>query len=188
MQQLIDFILKFVQPNEEELGSFLNFIQEENCNKGKVIIKTGIVCEKIFFIKKGFVKYTMPHENEKVKTTFIATDNDLVADFFSFYSDYPAITNIETLTDCELLFIHKKDLLTLYDQYKIWERFGRFVAESAVLEQMMEKINFQTKSPEQRYKELVMMKPTILQEVNLGIIAEYLGITQETLSRIRARI
>jgi CRP-like cAMP-binding protein len=188
MQQLIAFISKFIQPNEHELNSFLHFVKEEKISKGKVIIKAGTLCEKIFFVKKGFLKYAMPHENEKIKTTHISTDNDLVADFFSFYSGYLAITNVETLTDCELLYIHKKDLQTLYDQYKIWERFGRFVAESAVLEQMVEKINFQTKSPEQRYKELMHKKPNVLQEVNLGIIAEYLGITQETLSRIRGRI
>jgi CRP-like cAMP-binding protein len=188
MQQLTAFILKFIQPTEEELDIFLSFIREEESSKGKMIIKTGIACEKIYFVKKGILKYTMPHENDKVKTTHIATENDLVSDFFSFYSGYPGITNVETLTDCELLYICKKDLTTLYDQYKIWERFGRFVAEAAVMEQMIEKINFQTKSPEQRYKELIAQKPGILQEINLGIIAEYLGITQETLSRIRARI
>ncbi len=188
MQQLTEFIFKFITPNEEELKSFLDVIKEEAKTKGSTIIRRSVVCDKIFFVKKGILKYTMPHENDKIKTTHIAIDNDIVADFFSFYSGYPAITNVETLTDCTLFFIHKTDLANLYDKFKIWERFGRLVAETAVLEQMIEKINFQTKSPEQRYVELIAKKPNILQEVNLGIIAEYLGITQETLSRIRARI
>jgi CRP-like cAMP-binding protein len=188
MKELTAFILNFVQPTVDELKNFLEFIQEENYPKGKKIIKAGLVSDKIFFVKKGLLKYVIADDNNKEKAKHIATDNDLVADFFSFYSGYPAITSVETLTDCELLFIEKKDLSSLYNNYKIWERFGRLVAENAMLEQIMEKLNFQTKSPEQRYTELIAKKPVLLQEVNLGIIAECLGITQETLSRIRARI
>jgi CRP/FNR family transcriptional regulator, anaerobic regulatory protein len=188
MEELKLFILQFVQPNEDELMSFLQLIKTDACAKGKRIIKAGIINDKIFFVKKGILKYCMLKEDGKEKAMHIAMENDLVADFFSFYSNYPSLSSVETLTECELLFIEKKDLTFLYDTYKIWERFGRLVAESAVLEQIMEKLNFQTKSPEQRYTELITKKPSILQEVNLGVIAESLGITQETLSRIRARI
>jgi hypothetical protein len=54
MQQLIAFISKFIQPNEDELNSFLRLIQGEKAAKGKVIIKAGVLCEKIFFVKKDF--------------------------------------------------------------------------------------------------------------------------------------
>jgi CRP-like cAMP-binding protein len=181
MEELKQFILQFVQPNEDELTSFLQHVKEETIARGKTIIKAGTVCDKMFFIKKGLVKYIMLHENDKSKAMHIAMDHDLVADFFSFYSGLPSISSVETLTACELFYISKKDLSSLYDQYKVWERFGRMVAEAAMLEQIMEKLNFQTKTPEQRYTELIGKKPSLLQEVNLGI-------TQETLSRIRARL
>jgi CRP-like cAMP-binding protein len=188
METLKEFIFNYVKPNEEELTAFLLHIKQEKYSKGKRIIKTGMVSDKIYFVNKGLLKYVMSKEDGKEKAIHIAMENDLVADFFSFYSNYPAISSVETLTDCELLYIEKNNLTELYETYKVWEKFGRLVAEAAVLEQIMEKINFQIKTPEQRYIELITKKPTILQEVNLGVIAESLGITQETLSRIRSRI
>jgi CRP-like cAMP-binding protein len=188
MKQLESFIFKYVQPTDDELKTFLQLVKSENPAKGKKIIKAGIASDKIFFVTKGLLKYSMSQAGNKEKAMHIAMENDLVADFFSFYSGYPSITSVEALTECELLFIEKTDLQSLYDKYKIWERFGRLVAESAMLEQIMEKLNFQTKTPEQRYIELITKKPALLQDVNLGIIADCLGITQETLSRIRARI
>jgi CRP-like cAMP-binding protein len=188
MKQLESFIFKYVQPAKDELSFFLHLVKSENPTKGRKIIKAGTVSDKIFFVKKGLLKYSMPQGNSKEKAMHIAMENDLVADFFSFYSGQPSITNVETLIECELLFVDKTDLQSLYDKYKIWERFGRLVAESAMLEQIMEKLNLQTKTAEQRYIELITKKPSLLREVNLGIIAECLGITQETLSRIRARI
>jgi hypothetical protein len=130
----------------------------------------------------------MYNDEHKLKAIHVSMKNDLVSDFFSYYSGYPAITTVETLTNCNLLYIEKQDLENLYNKYKTWEHFGRLVAETAMVEQIMAKINFQTKAPETLYKELVAKNPSILQEVNLGVIAECLSITPETLSRIRARI
>jgi CRP-like cAMP-binding protein len=187
MEALQKFIYTFINPNQEEWSLFKGYIKEEVFPKGKKVIKSGAISSRIYFVNKGFLKYLVASES-KEKAIHIAVENDLVADFFSFYSGYPAISSVETITECSLFYIEKKDLEILYKEYKIWEKFGRLVAEFAVLDQMMEKLNFQTKSPEQRYLELIEKKPSIIQEVNLGIIAECLGITQETLSRIRARI
>jgi CRP-like cAMP-binding protein len=165
MKELEAFIFKFVEPTEEELSQFLQYVKTENFPKGKKIIKAGAVSDKIFFVKKGLLKYLFVLGENKEKAIDIAMENDLVADYFSFFSGYPSISSVETITPCELLFIAKKDLAILYERYKIWERFGRLVAEMAVLDQIMEKLKFQTKSPEQRYTELIAKKPTLLQDV-----------------------
>jgi CRP-like cAMP-binding protein len=188
MEELLSFINKYISPDEEELQSFIQVLKTKHLAKGKRIITAGAISSNIFFVNKGILKYVMTGTDNKERAVHIAVQNDLVADFFSFYSGLPSISSVETLTECELLYIEKKDLEFLYSKYKNWERFGRLVAESAMLEQIMEKLNFQRKSPEQRYTELIASKPMLLQEVNLGVIAECLGITQETLSRIRARI
>jgi CRP-like cAMP-binding protein len=188
MEGLTAFVLQFVQPSESEMHAFYNVVKKVNFAKGKKIIQMGSINNRIYYVNKGVLKYSALNPDNKVRAINIAMENDLVSDYFSYFSGLPSISSIETLSECELLFVQREDLNLLYETYKVWEKFGRLVAEAAMMEQIIAKLDFQTKSPEQRYLELINKKANILSEVNLGVIAECLGITQETLSRIRARI
>jgi CRP-like cAMP-binding protein len=188
MEGLRTFILQFVQPNEAEMAALFGIVKKVDFAKGKKIIQVGAVNNRIYFVNKGVLKYSALNQDNKIKAISIAMENDLVSDYFSYFSGLPSISAIETLSECDLLFVHREDLNLLYETFKVWEKFGRLVAEAAMMEQIIAKLDFQTKSPEQRYLELIKKKTNILSEVNLGVIAECLGITQETLSRIRARI
>ncbi|NJM79607.1 MAG: cyclic nucleotide-binding domain-containing protein [Flavobacterium sp.] len=187
MDKITFFLQKFISLDEDELNAFSELLKKEKIDKGSQIIKAGKNTNKIYFVNEGFLKYTMI-QGENEKAIHIASEFDLVTDFLSFYSSQPAISSVYAITDCELLSITREQLEILYQNYKVWEKFVRLVAQFAVLDLIMEKLKFQTKTPKERYLELIATKPTILQAVNLGIIAECLGITQESLSRIRGRI
>ena len=126
--------------------------------------------------------------NEKETVVHIAGKGDLVTDFYSYFSSQPALSDIYSITDCQLAWTKKSELEDLYGRYQVWEKFGRLVAEQAAVRQIQERIKLQTQTKEQIYLKLISEKPYLLQHVKLGDLAQTLGVTQETLSRIRRRI
>lgn len=187
LEDLIQFLEDFVQPSEEELTPFLALLSFHEIPKHTRLIRAGYVCERMYFVSNGFVKYVLSEEKHP-KVIHIAGKGDLISDFFSYYSGMPAITDVYAITACHLLSVEKSGLEKLYQTHKIWEYFGRRVAEQAVVRQVMERIKIQTLSPEERYLDMINNKPDLLQVVKLGDLAQMLGISQETLSRIRKRL
>jgi CRP-like cAMP-binding protein len=181
---LSEYLCTIVKPTEEELKAFFQIVSFQKMDKNKRLFSVNGFCDKIFFIINGFVKYLMPfHEKEIV--VHISSKGDLVTDFFSYFTSKPSTTSAYTITECTLAVAKKSDLENLYAQYKVWERFGRLVAEQAAVNQIVERIKFQTQSKEELYSNLILENPELLQHVKLGDLAQTLGITQETLSRIR---
>jgi CRP-like cAMP-binding protein len=187
LEQLKVFINQIVAVSEEEWANFSQKVEAFTFAKNEMVLKAGQHCEHVYFVNKGLGRFTMLIEN-KEKTISLIGANELAVEVYSFYSGMPCISNFEALTELELLGISRANLEELYNTSKNWERFGRIIAQFGVVDQVMQKIDMALKTPEARYKELIEKKPYLLNEVSLGIIASYLGITQETLSRIRGRI
>ncbi len=185
--EFANYLLQFSNPSEEELSQFLKITLSLPLQKGQRIISAGQVCSKMYFVLEGFLKYELVADGQPT-VIHIASGGDLVADFFSYYSSLPAITNVVAITDCRLVVVEKSALENLYHASKTWERFGRKIAEQAIVRQIMERIKIQTQSPQDRYVELLNSRPDLLATVKLGDLSQVLGITQETLSRIRGRL
>jgi CRP-like cAMP-binding protein len=113
------------------------------------------------------------------------SDNDIVISVFSFFTQSPSLENIELLEDTVLYSISYQSLQQLYQQFPQFNLHGRIITEQYYM--LSEQRNFALKkqSAKQRYDLLLKQYPQILQKASLGHIASYLGITQETLSRIR---
>jgi CRP-like cAMP-binding protein len=187
MDNLKAFVYKVTEPTEKEWEHFASLVKKEVFDKGKNIIKAGVRCDRIYFVNTGILRYIL-QQDEKEKTIDFAMENDLITDFFSFYSGLPSLTSVQALTKAEIYSLTVANLEELYKSSATWERFGRLLAQQGLLGQIMVKLDMQTKTAEQRYIELTARKPNLIDEVNLGFIASYLNITQETLSRIRGRI
>ena len=187
MEQLIQFIHHFVSPNKKELSSFLGAFKIVQIPKGKLIQKRDFKCNTIYFLEEGFVKYSLEIKGKDVVVS-LASNGALVSDYYGFYTEELALSDIRAITNCTLYAITREDLEEQYNKYKIWERFGRLVAQGGLLEQIMEKLDFQTKTPQELYIQMLRNNKELFNIVSLGDIAGSLGITQESLSRIRARI
>lgn len=119
-------------------------------------------------------------------TTWFSFAGDVLADS-SLLSRQPYHTSILTVTDLEVFFITYEVLQHLYRSSATWERFGRLVSEAYLLEVGERALSLQFKSARERYEELLRRQPQIEQHVPLNQIASYLGIAQETLSRLRSK-
>ncbi len=144
-------------------------------------------CKDLFFIEKGLLRGYY-YEDGKEITNWFGQENEFGTCFYSFITQSPSFENIEALEDCILYKISFSDLQSLYANYPETERIGRIITETYYIKLEERILGLQFKTAKERYARIIETKPSLLQRTSLGQIASYLGITQETLSRIRADI
>jgi CRP-like cAMP-binding protein len=152
--------------------------------KKDFLVKEGQISKKIYFLEKGTCR-AFYFSEEKEITNWFMSDNDIVISVFSFFTQSPSLENIELLEDTVLYSMSYQSLQQHYQQFPQFNLHGRIITEQYYM--LSEQRNFALKkqSAKQRYDLLLKQYPQILQKASLGHIASYLGITQETLSRIR---
>lgn len=161
-----------------------NFVCQEYPKKTQ-LLREHQYCQKLFFLEKGTIR-TFYYHNGKDISSWFYNEEHFVSSWYSFYNQAPSFEYIETLDDCTIYFIDYHNYQKLLEKYPSFERFGRLM-----LEEQVAFIDFYSKgymflSAKERYKLLLEYFPDVELRIKLGDIATYLGITQETLSRIRA--
>ena len=149
------------------------------------ILREHEVCDYIFFIRKGIARIYY-YKNGKEITEWFATDEQFFLSITSFFNRTPSRLSIHTLEPAEVMGIHHNDLMRLASQYhEVETLFRKMMTSSLILSQYrMDSIQFET--AQQRYEGLVKNSPQIIKRVPLSYIASFLGVTLETLSRIRS--
>ncbi len=156
-------------------------------NKGKLLLKAGDICQHIYFIKKGVVRGFVK-ESDKDITTWITADNELVTSIYSLDSDEPSQENMQAIEDCEMLALTYADLQNLYVQFpefniitrKLLQRYYQDAEGRAYIARLT--------NAENKYQEFLTRYGHLSNRVPLKYIASFLGITLETLSRVRKRL
>lgn len=185
---LLQYIYKYVQPTDAELEAFISGAEFFEYDPNGLILEAGQVAQYVYFILNGAVKHEYKGRDvKKGGSIWLSFENDLLTDVYSFFAQEPSLNSLVALTKVQLLGMKHSFLQDLYSKYHVWERFGRLTAQHYVLMVTSKNIDMQLKLASERYKELIERRPSILQELSLGQIASYLGITQEALSRIRGK-
>ena len=141
----------------------------------------------MFFIESGLVRGYYFSEEKEI-TNWFALEEEFATNFYAFITNKTSFENIQALEDCSLTKISYSALQNLYIKFPETERIGRIITENYYIKLEERILNIQFKTAKERYQKLAKTKPAILQRASLGQIASYLGITQETLSRIRAEV
>jgi CRP-like cAMP-binding protein len=186
METLFAHIRQYCKLTNEALKDLGDALQKVELSKGSFLMEEGKVCHHIYFLEKGCLRGFYNLDGKEV-TYWFAFENNFVTSFFSFITRKPSVENIQLMEDCVLWAITHERLQELYAQHHDIERLGRIMNERyyVMLEERFMRNHF--KEAKERYENLITQSPHILQRVPLGYVASYLGITQETLSRIRNR-
>ena len=154
--------------------------------KDYLLIREHSVSDYIYFIEKGIARIYY-YKNNKEITEWIAMDRQFFLSITSFFQRTPSHLIIQMLESSEVYGIHYADLMELADKHHDVERLLRkMMTGSLIMSQVrMESIQFET--AQQRYDRLLKNSPHIIQRVPLSYIASFLGVTLETLSRIRSQ-
>ena len=169
----------------ESMNSFLGAWKHWSVPKDHLLVREHSVSDYIYFIEKGIARIYY-HKNEKEITEWIAMDEQFFLSITSFFERTPSHLIIQTLESSEVYGIHHNDFMASADKYHDVEKLLRkMVTRSLIMSQVrMDAIQFET--AQQRYERLLKVSPNIIQRVPLSYIASFLGVTLETLSRIRS--
>jgi CRP/FNR family transcriptional regulator, anaerobic regulatory protein len=172
---------------EETWQSFEKKLTIQQFRKGEFIIREGDTCRYVSFINFGMVRFYYLVEGKEICTGF-AGENEYISEYNSFLTQSPASMFIEALEDTEMIHLSYHDMQDSYNNYSIFERFGRKIAEKLFVMLSSQNTRLLVLTPEQRYQFVVQHQPAILQKVPQYMIASYIGITPEHLSRIRKKM
>lgn len=182
--QLEVFFRRLVDFSDEELEDVNTFFAPKKVKKGEFLCIPGETAHEIGFILKGAFRVYYLVEG-KESTRFIGCENIFITSTPSFTTQTPSIEYVEALENSELLMLSFQDLQKMYQLSHKWERMVRLLAEYSYVEQQQRIYSLIALSAQERYESLVQNRPDLIQRVPQYIIANYLGISPETLSRIR---
>jgi hypothetical protein len=118
----------------------------------------------------------------------LRSENEFITDYESFISEQSAKLSIQSLTDAEVILLDRSGLIKLYETSFYWNKFGRIISEQIFLNSKRRTEDLLFKSPKERYLQLIEKQPNFFQLYSLKHIASYLGITPQSLSRIRKQL
>jgi CRP-like cAMP-binding protein len=156
--------------------------------KRQYLLQEGDVCRYTAFVEKGMLRtFTVDDKGNEPILQF-SMEGWWVTDLYSYLTDEPSRYNIEALEDCELLLITKPSWNILLEKVPAFERYFRILIQNNLIATQRRLISSMTESAEDQYTKLIDNFPTCLQRVPQHMIASFLGITPETLSRIRSQM
>ena len=156
-------------------------------SKNDHLLTEGKTCKHLYFLCQGALRGYYILDGKEI-THWFAFENDFVTSFHSFITGEPAVENLQLLEGSILLSISRDSLTQLLNQYHEIERVVRIAYEKYYIRLEERFVNAQFKTAAERYETLLSQTPHIDERVPLGQIASYLGVSQETLSRVRSRI
>jgi len=157
--------------------------------KGEFYNEYQNVCKHLGFIIHGVFRiYRADDKTGEEKNMLFFSEKQFIASYTSFLSQKPCNYYTSSMSDSMIIYIHIDHLNKLYKESHSWERFGRFIAETAFHTLMANTEGFLFKTAEERYMDMIEQHPTIFNSVPLYHLASYLGIQPPSLSRIRKRI
>jgi CRP/FNR family transcriptional regulator, anaerobic regulatory protein len=172
---------------EDKWKSFEQLVSIRRFKKGEVIIKPGQVCNHVSFVNYGLLRSYYLIDGKEIIAVFFHEDC-YYSDYESFLSRKPSKMYTDVLEDTEVVDLDYDALQLLYNSYPECERAGRLVAEDLFVLLSNRNTSFLLQTPEQRYSQFLADWPGISNRIPQYMIASYLGITPEALSRIRSRM
>lgn len=172
------------EENWELLESRLKILK---LNKNELLHSEGEVCKYVTFVNRGLLRAFHKVDGKEHIEAFFC-ENEYLSDYSSFLTQTPGKLFVEAIEDCELVLLDFESVQELYERVDSFQKFGRLMAEYLFIEVSMRNNSLLFESPEQRYLKFSKNERDLQQRVPQYMIASYLGVTPEALSRIRKRL
>ena len=176
---------KFIKLSENLKSELSKRIKPIVFQKGELVLDANNISKKSYFINKGILRTYFIKDGKEISEYFSGTD-EWVNSPKSFMQREKDIYYIDAIENTETFFINVNDLVYLFNNFPEMERYAR-LSMGTVFGHFMERItSMRFTSAKERYNHFQKTYSNIYYRIPLGMVASYLGITQETLSRIRA--
>lgn len=176
--------------DDTEWSVFADALYGRDLKKGEALVQAGTVCDEVAFIISGSLRFFIVRDGIEFSNYF-TFEGEMVSAYGSFLKRMPGPVNIGAMEPTRLACLSHAGLHGLLRDARVahkMERFGRLIAEGLILCYDERLMSFVTESAEERYRHLLQKQPELLQRIPQHYVANYLGITPESLSRIRRRM
>jgi CRP-like cAMP-binding protein len=184
LKNLLKYITDF---NEQQLNEITKYFKPKLVKKNAILLSQGEICNEFYFICKGCIRTYFIDKEGNEKTRYVMCEFSIGTALTSFISKKPSFEFIEALEDTELLVISHKDFYKLNEEITKWKIFYQKILEMAYSFQNKKIEGLVTLSAKQRYELLLKENPVIIQRLSNKILASYLDVRQETLSRLKSK-
>jgi len=186
-KQVISFLKQFIDLEEKDILLIEELTTVKHFSKNEFILIQGKVCDFVAFINKGaFRGFYSVDGQEYTKQFFL--EGGFCTDYASFLTEKKSLTYLQATEDSTVIVFEKKDVAVMYKAIPNFVQFGKLLAENLYIAVTDIKASFILNTPEERYTNLIKDRPKVIQSIPQYMIASYLGITPEFLSRIRRRL
>jgi CRP-like cAMP-binding protein len=190
-----DHIQGFLKFHEEQLHltkdeceQVAEYFQLESFPKNEYFLSQGKVCRRLAFIAEGVMRYCMFRDDGSDVTCFFMCEKDFVGDPDSFFSQKPSDKNLQALTDCQLITISYDDMRRLLQSVPRGKEVTAAIDQYVTRRMLHQRTFLLNLDATVRYKEFMREYPHVLQRVSLSYVANFLGIAQQSLSRLRKQM
>ncbi|MDB5191733.1 MAG: cyclic nucleotide-binding protein [Segetibacter sp.] len=172
----------------EEVDLFKTYLTPKKLRRKQYLLQEGDVCKYSAFVEKGALRsYTIDEKGNEYIIQF-ALEGWFIGDMYSMLTGEPATQNIDAIEDSELVLISKQAEEEIMKRIPKYEHFMRLLLQNAYIAAQRRFNHMASLSTEERYTKLLNTYPEIVQRVPQHMIASYLGLTPETLSRARKQM
>ena len=188
IEVLFSHIQKKVSLTEDDKDAIKNFFVPKKLRKRQYLLQEGDVCKYLTFIANGLLRtYNVDDKGDEHMSVF-GWEGWWLSDFNSFLSGEPAVFNIDAIEDSELLMISRADYEALTITVPIMDRYFRILYQNSIVTKERRLMSSITHTAEEKYVQLAESNPKMIERVPQNLIASYLGIAPETLSRVKKNL
>lgn len=168
------------------IEELLSYFKPVSTKRGEILLGKGETAHYMYFVNKGCLRVFCIQEDGKESTRYFAFEGRFGSAFPSFVLQQPSVALIDTVEPSELLRIHYNDFQKLLSSLPGWERLYRKDLERDYIESIQRIESFVTMNATERYHRILKYEPHIVKRLPNKIVASYMGISQETLSRLKS--
>jgi CRP-like cAMP-binding protein len=188
MEEFVNYVLQFGNLNKQQIDFITGKAKKLELKKEEYFSEAGKVPRYVGFILKGVVRFCYyNNKGEEITHSFIE-ENNFVSDQQRFEAQVVASEYIQAVTDCEFLIFSKKDWDEIGNTVVGWDAITGLILKNCLLKTIERRSPLVSEDATTRYLSFIEQFPGLLNRVPLSQIASYLGITQQSLSRIRKNI
>ncbi|HTD40204.1 MAG TPA: Crp/Fnr family transcriptional regulator [Mucilaginibacter sp.] len=181
----ISYLSLFRNISKDDATIIEKELESRKVVEGEVLLDEGQMCREMFFVCKGVLRIVAQNEKGNKMAYFFLKENQFCSILNSFNNNVPSIEGIEAACDAEIIVLKKQKLLSLYEKLPYLKELITGITTQALLDKIQVRNSYLGEDASVRYRNFLVRQPDIARRVSLSDIASYLGITQQSLSRIR---
>lgn len=174
--------------SEAEQKLVKTFFSPKKIRKKQYLLQEGNICRHLAFVEKGLLRSYNVDDKGVEHMIHFAWEGWWMADMLSFLSNEPSTYHIDAIEDAELLLISQTDFEEMLLQVPVMERYFRILFQNNIISKERRLISSITNSAEEKFIHLTATNPALIKRIPQQLVASYLGITPETLSRIKKKL